>query len=102
MTLQEYFTSPSTWCQGRTGRQDERGVYLSSDAPKHLVKKRCLRVAIDYCYPKVDEASVVVSQLVKTLRTINPDLGYSDLMLWNDDPNRTFSDILQLVKLANV
>lgn len=77
MKLKEWFTDSSKWCQG-----------YACEVIKGKITKCCLAGAVGVYYP---------SQSRDILNTIANYLEIKDVVVWNDDSNRTFDDIYKLV-----
>ena len=89
MTLQELFTDPSTWTKEYAAK-DKRGLGVVPFDPNTVCW--CLLGGIEKCYG---------SKWVEIVNDVHAHIRMP-LSIWNDAPERTFEDIVQLVKELNI
>lgn len=94
-TLVEFFDNPSKWTQKDLAK-NAKGVGTHSHSSDAVCF--CLYGAVNVVYASNERARVLMA-LMDTLMAITGD---DRLAAWNDDPERTFEDIVDLCKKAGV
>ena len=88
MKIKDYLTEEK-WTQGAYYRdKDGNGIF-----PKGEAEKCCLMGAVFICYP-VDDWQRIEGKII-------PYTG-PHVVDWNDDPERTFSDVRDLVERLDI
>lgn len=89
MKLQEWFTDESKWSQGADFRDSAGSPLLT----KSGVSATCLMGAILICTTDEDKRGQLIDMICATIGNIT---------VWNDNPERTFEDIVSLVTKLNI
>lgn len=93
MKMHELLSDASKWTKGASAR-NKHGVPVSSSAKDATCW--CLIGAATKCY-ELKSAALDALQLIDTLLPKN-EWGAT----WNDAPERTFEDVIRVLKLADV
>lgn len=105
--LQLYGNDPKRWTQGNTAR-DKDGKRVGPLSPK--AESWCMTKAIIKCYP-LEERDRVYSKLYKAIcqvlgvKKLKGKIGWVSWRSgngYNDRPERQFSEIMKIVRLAGV
>ena len=92
MKVLELFSDPSTWVQGAYAANKE-GIPLPIHDPFSV--SFCLVGAISKCYKRDTKEFVEVE--AKVLAELGSPISY-----WNDEPGRTFQEVLDLVTKLDI
>lgn len=92
--VDEILASPADWIKGEYYRMDaERHVsYCLIGAIRQAVSGDTLAPCV-FC-----EEGVVYRQVIRTIREILNTPGLHHISVWNDDPNRTFDEVKDLLR----
>ncbi len=93
MKIYELLDSPDKWTQGAFAN-DERGVSVGPN--DKLASRWCMAGALDKCYPREGR-----EEAAKKLREFADEAGIS-IALWNDAPDRTYAEVLELCRRLDV
>lgn len=95
MKMHELFKEPASWCQFEMGRVGQHGPSRAPRDPDCTC--RCLTGGVIFCYDdsKRDEA------YAKLMLALDKD-NIIGLQLWNDDQDRTHSEIYTLCKELDI
>jgi hypothetical protein len=96
MKIKELLAKPISWTQGAYARdKDGNGVHIKSK----FAISFCLLGAIEYCYDTVPECITILNKIRKELGI---DQFTTWNTAWNDAPERTHKDILDLVTKLDI
>ena len=103
MKIKEWFNKESRWCKGMM-YADKNGKALSWYVNAcECAYSTCLLGAVHLCYGLPSEWQPIIDKISKE---INAKFVYYDdhnsIQSWNDDPERTFADVKQLVEELDV
>lgn len=86
MTLQELYTDASRWTQ-HTWTRDQHGNDTQIMSPSAVCW--CLSAGVMLCYPDTNDSATVRQKIMNKIGMLITE--------WNDAPERTAEDILNLV-----
>lgn len=89
MKVKDYYSDKSKWTRGVTFRDSEGSACGMNEATC-----ACLSGAIDICYRNI-EYDLIWEKICRHLNIIC-------LTSWNDDPQRTFKEVKQLVEELDI
>ena len=92
MKMYELLDSPEKWTQ-ETASRNKDGTPSSTDPVCW-----CLLGACDYCYPGIQSINI----RYKITERLRSEPHYISIAIWNDDPERTFEEVQQLLKELDI
>lgn len=99
MKMHELLASSDNWTRCAMAR-DQDGLHTATKSPD--ARSWCLMWAFMYCYRRTDDASrnerVVAAFRLYTTFPLND----MPMLTWNDAPDRTHDEVLQLLKHLDV
>ena len=93
MKVKELFSDQTKWTQGAYAKS-KNGTHLFSCDPTAVCF--CLYGAISRCYEGDQDHFLTVSNKVRKA------IGINDIFTWNDDPNRIFQEVKDLVEKLDI
>ena len=95
MTMQELLTTEDQWTQGAYARDAEGRACAVGYT---FVCRWCLVGAIHRCYPQ-DLGLAVIAAITDAMGLYNL---MDNLVEWNDEPERTFAEVRELIERLDV
>jgi hypothetical protein len=95
MKTYELLDTPEKWTKGAFAR-DSKGDSIDPRSSEAVCW--CIEGALYKCYTDYDDWRVA-RRLIKEIKKANK-LGY--LVSWQDDPERTYDEVIEILKLADV
>ena len=95
MKAYELLSDPGKWTQGAGARSGNGGVVLGSDVTAVCW---CVIGAIGKCYPSNAES---LAAMHKVWLELNKN-GFDGIANWNDDPGRTYEEVVEVLRKADV
>jgi hypothetical protein len=98
MKIKELLANPKNWTKGQYCKRKDGGPVVTSLSyfPEETSPEThcyCLHGAVYFCYPEINERSKVQTELLFNLGRISA---------WNDAPERTHAEVLELVTRLDV
>ena len=103
MKVHEKLSSPATWTQGEASR-DEYGLAPEFGTAYQHAVCWCLGGALEVCYPDREKLDVAVARVAEAIagHPVKEHWQWDAIIEWNDDPERTNAEVLDLVKGLDV
>lgn len=97
MKVWQLLNAPEKWCQ-RVEAMDFKGMPVNALASDAVCW--CLGAALEKCY--YDVLSVSQPKLFRAREKVIGALGRGSIISWNDEVNRTFEEVRQLVRSLDI
>ncbi len=98
MKAWELLDSPAKWTQNFIAR-DNNGTPVESGSP--LACRWCVMGAISRCYPIVEERLPAIRAVEEAIKEATEG-GYDGAADWQDDPERHYSEVYELLRRLDI
>jgi hypothetical protein len=93
MKTYELLDTPEKWTKGAFAR-DSKGDPVDPVSPEAVCW--CIEGALQKCYPNYDDRWEAVYYRLLEVRK------YGGIIFWQDNPERTYEEVIEVLKLADV